>query len=67
MYKRQVPLFVSAFRRAEDLIVAMESRCYVGGAGRSAVYHDRFRSLEWVSLAVALAFTIAIARTPFPW
>jgi energy-coupling factor transport system permease protein len=62
-----VPLFVSAFRRAEDLIVAMESRCYVGGAGRSAVYHDRFTSLEWISLAVALAFTIAIARTPFPW
>jgi len=61
-----VPLFVSAFRRAEDLIVAMESRCYVGGAGRSAVHHDRFTSLEWISLGVALAFTIAIARTPFP-
>ena len=62
-----VPLFVSAFRRAEELIVAMESRCYVGGAGRSAVYHDRFTSLEWISLGVALAFTIGIARTPFPW
>ena len=61
-----VPLFVSAFRRAEDLIVAMESRCYVGGAGRSAVALDRFTSLEWIALAVALAFTIALSRTPFP-
>lgn len=62
-----VPLFVSAFRRAEDLIVAMESRCYVGGAGRSAVALDRFRRLDWAALALALAFTIALWRTPFPW
>ena len=30
-----VPLFVSAFRRADDLAMAMEARCYVGGAGRT--------------------------------
>jgi len=61
-----VPLFVSAFRRAEDLIIAMESRCYVGGAGRSAVALNRFTRLEWTALAIALAITIALWRTPFP-
>ena len=61
-----VPLFVSAFRRAEDLILAMESRCYVGGAGRSAVALDRLRRLDWSALAIALAFTVALWRTPFP-
>ena len=44
----------------------MESRCYVGGAGRSAVALDRFTALEWGALAVALAFTIALSRAPFP-
>lgn len=61
-----VPLFVSAFRRAEDLILAMESRCYVGGAGRSAVDLGRLHPLDWEALAVALAFTLALWRTPFP-
>ncbi len=30
-----VPLFVSAFRRAADLAMAMEARCYRGGAGKN--------------------------------
>lgn len=62
-----VPLFVSAFRRAEDLILAMESRCYVGGTGRSAVDLGPLRRLDWTALAIALVFTIALWRTPFPW
>ena len=62
-----VPLFVSAFRRAEDLILAMESRCYVGGAGRSAVDLGPLKRRDWAALALALAFTVSIARIPFPW
>ena len=62
-----VPLFVSAFRRAEDLILAMESRCYVGGAGRSAVDLGPLKRHDWAALALALAFTVSIARIPFPW
>ena len=62
-----VPLFVSAFRRAEDLILAMESRCYVGGTGRSAVDLGPLKRLDWTALAIALTFTISIARIPFPW
>ena len=62
-----VPLFVSAFRRAEDLILAMESRCYVGGAGRSAVDLEALQRSDWVALVAALAFTLALWRIPFPW
>ena len=61
-----VPLFVAAFRRAEDLVVAMESRCYVGGKGRSAVDLAPLRALDYAALAAALAFTMALWRTPFP-
>ena len=45
-----VPLFVSAFRRANDLAMAMEARCYRGGDGRTKmkplVYHSRDGSLS---------------------
>ena len=43
-----VPLFVSAFRRANDLAMAMEARCYHGGEGRTKMkplkYHGRDRA-----------------------
>jgi energy-coupling factor transport system permease protein len=62
-----VPLFVSAFRRAEDLILAMEARCYVGGAGRTAVRLDPVRRLDWIALGAAGVFTATLwfARFPF--
>ena len=37
-----VPLFVDAFRRAEDLVLAMEARCYTGGSGRFAMVDNYF-------------------------
>ena len=54
-----VPLFVSSFRRADDLAVAMECRCYRGGEGRS-----RMTTLHYslVDLALALSF-IAITAS----
>ena len=47
-----IPLIISAFRRAEDLAVAMESRCYRGGKGRT-----RFRVLNfsWNDLVISAA------------
>ena len=61
-----VPLFVSAFRRAEDLILAMEARCYVGGAGRAPVRLGPLNGLDWSAIAVAWAFAFALAATRFP-
>ncbi len=54
-----VPLFVSAFRRADDLAMAMEARCYVGGSGRTKMKPLRYAKrdyLAYVILAVFLRF-----------
>ena len=48
-----IPLIISAFRRAEDLAVAMESRCYRGGEGRT-----RFRVLKFTPLDLAPALSV---------
>lgn len=45
-----VPLFVSAFRRADELATAMEARCYRGGKGRT-----RLRDLEFTSVDTKIA------------
>ena len=51
-----VPLFVSAFRRADELAVAMESRCYHGGEGRTRMKVLRFAARDWAALALGAAF-----------
>lgn len=53
-----VPLFVSAFRRANDLAMAMEARCYRGGNGRTKmkplVYHKR----DYVAYAITILYVV---------
>ncbi len=51
-----VPLFVSAFRRADELAVAMESRCYHGGEGRTRMKVLRFAARDWIALALGALF-----------
>ena len=51
-----VPLFVSAFRRADELAVAMESRCYHGGEGRTRMKVLRFVARDWIALALGILF-----------
>jgi energy-coupling factor transport system permease protein len=51
-----VPLFVSAFRRADDLAIAMEARCYRGGEGRTRLRQLRATSLD--ALAVTVTATL---------
>ena len=49
-----VPLFVSAFRRAGDLAMAMEARCYHGGEGRTRLRVLKFTRADlYAALAVA--------------
>ncbi|MCL2747351.1 MAG: energy-coupling factor transporter transmembrane protein EcfT [Oscillospiraceae bacterium] len=55
-----VPLFVSAFRRAEDLAVAMESRCYHGGEGRTRMRVLAFRAADAAILAAFLAISAGV-------
>lgn len=49
-----VPLFVSAFRRALDLAVAMESRCYTGGKGRTKLHNQRIGLYDITVFAIVL-------------
>lgn len=51
-----VPLFVSAFRRADELAVAMESRCYHGGEGRTRMKQLRLKGADHWALIVGAAF-----------
>ena len=49
-----IPLFVSSFRRAYDLAMAMECRCYRGGEGRTRMKQLRTAPRDWVALGVYL-------------
>ena len=51
-----VPLFVSAFKRADELAVAMESRCYHGGEGRTRMKQIKMRTRDYIALALGFAF-----------
>lgn len=55
-----VPLFISAFRRADELAVAMECRCYHGGKGRTRMRVLRFHSVDWIALLIMALLTAAI-------
>ncbi len=55
-----VPLFVSAFRRANDLATAMESRCYRGGEGRTKLHPLRYQMRDYIAYAVLLVYLAAI-------
>lgn len=62
-----VPLFVNSFKRAEDLAIAMESRCYRGGAGRTRLRVLTMRTKDYAFLSVSLAIVILVKFLPFPW
>jgi energy-coupling factor transport system permease protein len=51
-----VPLFVSSFRRADDLATGMESRCYRGGEGRTKMRVLRFRLRDLAAFGVLAVF-----------
>jgi energy-coupling factor transport system permease protein len=60
-----VPLFVHAFRHAEELAVAMEARCYRGGEGRTRLKTLRAASRDLWACILAGAAMILIANFPF--
>lgn len=60
-----VPLFISAFRRANDLAMAMEARCYHGGDHRTQMKPLRYKKRDYIAyillfvyLAVAIGFRV---------
>lgn len=60
-----VPLFVSAFRRANDLAMAMEARCYRGGEGRTKMKPLHYKHRDYMAyalVAVYVAMVVMIGR-----
>lgn len=53
-----IPLFVSAFRRAYELAVAMECRCYQGGEGRTRMKSLHMKKLDYLSI-ILMALVVA--------
>lgn len=55
-----VPLFLSAFRRADELAIAMECRCYHGGEGRTRMRQLQFHTADVLFLAACLILCAAV-------
>ena len=63
-----IPLFVSAFKRAEELATAMECRCYRGDYNRTKLNKLEYKSSDFISMALFTAFLIGmilLARLPY--
>ena len=60
-----VPLFICAFRRADDLAYAMEARCYQGGEGRARMYPLHYHKRDYVAYALMFCFLIGIIALRF--
>lgn len=65
-----VPLFVSAFRRADDLAMAMEARCYNGGSGRTKMKPLHYEGRDRIAYLIVIGYfaVVLLCRTflPFP-
>ena len=55
-----VPLFISAFRRADELATAMECRCYQGGEGRTKMKLLRFSYFDFVALGIGVGLVVLV-------
>ncbi len=55
-----IPLFVSAFRIAQDLALAMEARCYHGGKGRTRMNGMTMRRADWLWVCGIVVFMVAV-------
>ena len=56
-----VPLFISAFRRADELATAMECRCYQGGEGRTKMKLLRYHREDFVSFGIGIGLIVAVS------
>ena len=52
-----VPLFISSFRRADELAMAMEARCYRGGEGRTRMKIPKITSRDYVAIFIMILLT----------
>lgn len=60
-----VPLFIAALRRSEELVVAMESRGYTGGRGRTSLIHLQMRPVDIVALVLSIGLCVLLFIVDF--
>lgn len=60
-----IPLFIGAFRIAQDLALAMEARCYRGGEGRTKLHELELRKRDWIGVVIMLIFVMAVLAERF--
>lgn len=60
-----IPLFISAFRRADELAIAMEARCYRGGEGRTRMHELAYAGRDYISFLLITLLLIVTAA--FRW
>lgn len=53
-----IPLFISAFRRAEELAMAMEARCYRGGEGRTRLNKLAYKKKDFYAFLIVAVFIV---------
>ncbi|PKM94997.1 MAG: transporter [Firmicutes bacterium HGW-Firmicutes-1] len=62
-----VPLFISSFRRAEDLALAMEARCYKGGEGRTKMHQLKYFSKDYMTFLISIAYVGILIMIRLIW
>ncbi|MDR6999969.1 hypothetical protein [Neobacillus niacini] len=67
MFPIIIPLFNIALSRAEDLILAMESRCYTPGGERSTFSVYKALAKDYLVLFIGLLFAFLLLFYPFPF
>lgn len=67
MFPLIIPLFNVAFSRAEDLILAMEARCYTPNGKRSVYTHYKAKGTDFVMLSVSITASVLLLWFPFPF
>ncbi|MCT4544392.1 MAG: energy-coupling factor transporter transmembrane protein EcfT [Vallitalea sp.] len=55
-----VPLFISAFRRADDLALAMEARCYRGGEGRTRMKQLKYARIDLIAFIILVIYIVIL-------
>ena len=58
--RNALPLFISAFRRADELAVAMECRCYHGYEGRTRMRQMKLEARDYIALLLVAAVLTGI-------
>ncbi len=56
-----VPLFISAFRRADELALAMESRCYQGGKKRTRLHIMEIKRRDIIAIIISVALAVVVS------